>query len=74
MHVFLSISRKYTTIKIIVDVAPRSSSEKYVIYIKGEVYDKIVEIKLTNIMLVGEGIGKTIITSNKSYGGGIQTF
>jgi len=35
MHVVLSISRKYTTVKVVVDAAPKSSSGKYVIYIKG---------------------------------------
>jgi len=37
---------------------------RYVICIKGGVYDEIVEIKSSNIMFVGDGIGKIIIIGN----------
>ncbi|KAJ1413591.1 Pectinesterase, catalytic [Sesbania bispinosa] len=37
-------------------------------------YNEQVEIKAKNIMLVGDGIGKTIITGSKSVGGGTTTF
>lgn len=37
-------------------------------------YNEQVEIKGNNIMLVGDGIGKTIITGSKSVGGGTTTF
>jgi len=33
MYVILSISKNYTTVKVVVDAAPRSSRGKYVIYI-----------------------------------------
>ncbi|XP_027336253.1 pectinesterase 2-like [Abrus precatorius] len=67
-------SGKYTTVKAAIDAAPKSSSGRYVIYVKAGVYNEQVEIKATNIMLVGDGIGKTIITGSKSVGGGSTTF
>jgi len=67
-------SGKYTTVKAAVDAAPSSSSGRYVIYVKSGVYNEQVEIKSKNIMLVGDGIGKTIITGSKSVGGGSTTF
>jgi len=42
--------------------------------VKAGVYNEQVEIKTKNIMLVGDGIGKTIITGSKSVGGGTTTF
>ncbi|KAF7844835.1 pectinesterase 2-like [Senna tora] len=67
-------SGKYTTLKEAVDNAPKSSNGRYVIYVKAGVYNEQVEIKANNIMLVGDGIGKTIITGSKSVGGGSTTF
>ena len=67
-------SGKYTTVKAAVDAAPKSSSGRYVIYVKSGVYNEQVEVKGNNIMLVGDGIGKTIITGSKSVGGGTTTF
>jgi len=67
-------SGKYTTVKAAVDAAPKSSSGRYVIYVKSGVYNEQVEVKSKNIMLVGDGIGKTIITGSKSVGGGSTTF
>lgn len=54
----------------------RSGSGRYVIYIKAGTYKENIEIgtKLTNIMLLGDGMGKTIITGSKSVGGGATTF
>ncbi|KAJ1383705.1 Pectinesterase, catalytic [Sesbania bispinosa] len=67
-------SGKYTTVKAAVDAAPKSSSGRYVIYVKAGTYNEQVEVKGKNIMLVGDGIGKTIITGSKSVGGGTTTF
>lgn len=67
-------SGKYTTISAAINGAPKSSSGRYVIYVKGGVYNEQVEIKAKNIMLVGDGIGKTIVTGSKSVGGGTTTF
>ncbi|KAJ7950946.1 Pectinesterase [Quillaja saponaria] len=54
--------------------AVKPTSSRYVIYVKAGTYNEQVEIKLKNIMLVGDGIGKTIITGSKSVGGGSTTF
>jgi pectinesterase len=66
-------SGKYTTVKAATDAAP-SGSGRYVIYVKAGLYNEQVEIKAKNVMLVGDGIGKTIITGSKSVGGGTTTF
>ncbi|XP_015950619.1 pectinesterase 2 isoform X2 [Arachis duranensis] len=67
-------SGKYTTVMAAINAAPKSSSGRYVIYVKGGIYNEQVEIKTNNIMLVGDGIGKTIITGSQSVGGGTTTF
>ncbi|KAB1209634.1 Pectinesterase 2 [Morella rubra] len=68
-------SGNYKTInEAITAASKRSGSGRYVIYVKQGTYIENVEIKLKNIMLVGDGIGKTIITGSKSYGGGYPTF
>lgn len=56
--------------------AKRSGSGRYVIYVKAGIYNENVEIgnKLKNIMLLGDGIGKTIITGSRSVDGGSTTF
>ncbi|KAF7825365.1 pectinesterase 2 [Senna tora] len=66
-------SGKFTTVKDAVNAAP-SSGGRYVIYVKGGVYNEQVQVTKKNIMLVGDGIGKTIITGSKSVGGGSTTF
>ncbi|XP_044491721.1 pectinesterase 2 [Mangifera indica] len=70
-------SGNYKTIKEAITAASsRSGSGRYVIYIKAGTYNENIEVgsKLTNIMFVGDGIGKTIITGSKSVGGGSTTF
>ncbi|EEF50348.1 pectinesterase 2 [Ricinus communis] len=54
----------------------RSGSGRFIIYVKAGVYNENVEIgtKLKNLMFVGDGIGKTIVTGSKSVGGGATTF
>lgn len=56
--------------------AKRKGSGRFVIYVKAGIYRENVEIgsKLKNIMLVGDGIGRTIITGSRSVGGGSTTF
>ncbi|KAE9610766.1 hypothetical protein Lal_00021172 [Lupinus albus] len=66
-------SGKYKTVKEAIDAAPQSSNERYVIYVKQGTYNEDFVIKAQNIMLVGDGIGKTIITGSKSVGGGSIT-
>ncbi|XP_031269633.1 pectinesterase 2 [Pistacia vera] len=70
-------SGNYKTInEAITAASSRSGSGRYVIYIKAGTYNENIEVgsKLTNIMFVGDGIGKTIITGSKSVGGGASTF
>ncbi|XP_050282091.1 pectinesterase 2-like isoform X1 [Quercus robur] len=68
-------SGNYKTIKEAISAASsQSGSGRFVIYVKAGTYKENVEIKLKNIMLVGDGIGKTIVTGSKSVGGGSTTF
>ncbi|XVF79860.1 hypothetical protein PTKIN_Ptkin15bG0024000 [Pterospermum kingtungense] len=70
-------SGNYKTIKEAISAASkRSGSGRYVIYVKAGTYNENVEIgsKMKNIMMVGDGIGKTIITGSRSVGGGSTTF
>ncbi|GJU64561.1 pectinesterase 2-like protein [Tanacetum coccineum] len=70
-------SGNYKTIGAAISAAAkRSGSGRYVIHVKAGVYKENIEIgtKLKNIMLLGDGIGKTIITGSKSVGGGSTTF
>lgn len=62
------------TIQEAVAAASRAGGSRYVIYIKAGTYNENIEVKLKNIMFVGDGIGKTIITGSKSVGGGATTF
>ncbi|KAL1331294.1 hypothetical protein AAHE18_12G174100 [Arachis hypogaea] len=69
-------SGKYTTVMAAINAAPNSSSSgrRYVIYVKAGIYNEHVEIEANNIMLIGDGIGKTIITDQQSVGGGRTTY
>ncbi|KAL3516977.1 hypothetical protein ACH5RR_023879 [Cinchona calisaya] len=70
-------SSNFRTIsQAIAAASKRSGNGRYVIHVKAGTYKENVEIgtKLKNIMLVGDGIGKTIITGSKSVGGGSTTF
>ncbi|KAJ0860472.1 putative pectinesterase [Helianthus annuus] len=67
-------SGDYTTIGAAV-AAAKSSGGRYVIYVKAGTYKEYIEIKPNNIMLIGDGIGKTIITGSRSVrGSGSTTF
>lgn len=52
----------------------RKGNGRFVIYMKAGIYKENVEIDVDNVMLIGDGIGKTIITGSKSVGGGATTF
>jgi pectinesterase len=70
-------SGNYKTIgEAIAAAGKRSGSGRYVIHVKAGTYKENIDIgtKLKNIMLLGDGIGKTIITGSKSVGGGATTF
>ncbi|XP_060178392.1 probable pectinesterase 56 [Lycium barbarum] len=64
-------SGNYNTIMAAVLAAPTNSIENYYIQIKEGTYNECVQIEewQTNIVLIGEGMDKTIILGNKSYGG-----
>ncbi|XP_025883457.2 probable pectinesterase/pectinesterase inhibitor 12 [Solanum lycopersicum] len=55
---------------------PNNSISLYYIQIKQGIYEEYVQIDSwkTNIVFLGEGMDRTIITGNKSYGGGIGTY
>ncbi|KAK4742428.1 hypothetical protein SAY87_000429 [Trapa incisa] len=70
-------SGNYKTIGAAVTAASkRSGASRYIIYIKAGTYNENVEIgtNLNNIMFVGDGIGKTIVTGSRSVDGGYTTF
>ncbi|KAH7519605.1 hypothetical protein FEM48_Zijuj08G0054700 [Ziziphus jujuba var. spinosa] len=68
-------SGDYTTVNAAISAASKKKgSGRFVIYVTSGTYKENVEIKLDNIMLVGDGIGKTIITGSRSVGGGSTTF
>lgn len=66
----------YRSISEAVDAAPSQSNRRYVIYVKSGMYKENVDMKRkkTNIMLVGEGIGKTIVTGNRNFMQGWTTY
>ncbi|KNA19551.1 hypothetical protein SOVF_060650 [Spinacia oleracea] len=70
-------SGNYKTIgQAISGASGRKGGGRFVIYIKAGIYKENLEIgsNLKNIMFLGDGIGKTIITGSKSVGGGATTF
>lgn len=69
-------SGNYTTVSEAVAEAPQKSNKRYVIKIKAGVYRENVEVpkKKTNIMFVGEGRTKTIITGSRNVVDGSTTF
>ncbi|CAL0324596.1 unnamed protein product [Lupinus luteus] len=67
-------SGNYKTVTEAINAAPRSSNQRYVIYVKAGIYNEQIVIKANNIMLIGDGIGKTVITGSKSVEGGSTTY
>ncbi|XP_014495195.1 probable pectinesterase/pectinesterase inhibitor 7 [Vigna radiata var. radiata] len=72
-------SGNFTTISDAIAAAPNKSSSTdgyFLIYVTAGVYDEIVSIdkKKTYLMMVGDGINKTIITGNRSVVDGWTTF
>lgn len=56
--------------------APNYGTRRYVIYVKRGVYKENIDMKKkkTNIMLIGDGMGATIITGNRNFLQGWTTF
>ena len=69
-------SGKYRTVQAAVNDAPRISMKRYVIYVKSGSYNENVKIPPDrwNLMMVGDGMDKTIIHNNLSYRAGFQTW
>ncbi|GAB2291222.1 hypothetical protein Dimus_038147 [Dionaea muscipula] len=57
-------------------VSAAAGSGRFVIHVKAGSYSEQVSIgsNVKNVMLLGDGIGKTVITGSKSVGGGSTTF
>ncbi|KAL6004908.1 hypothetical protein ACLOJK_005466 [Asimina triloba] len=70
-------SGNFETIEEAVGAASSGSgSRRFVIYVKAGVYKENIDLgnSLNNIMFVGDGIGKTIVTGSRSVGGGSTAF
>ncbi|CAF2302618.1 unnamed protein product [Brassica napus] len=65
-------SGNFRTIKEAINAA--SGSGRFVIYVKQGVYSENLEIQKDNVMLRGDGKGRTIITGSRSVRGGSTTF
>ncbi|GFP79170.1 putative pectinesterase/pectinesterase inhibitor 22 [Phtheirospermum japonicum] len=74
--VALDGSGRYRSIGQAIFEAPSHSNRRYVIYVKKGVYEENVDMKRkkSNIMLVGDGIGQTVITGNRNFMQGWTTF
>ncbi|KAK1280282.1 putative pectinesterase/pectinesterase inhibitor 22 [Acorus gramineus] len=69
-------SGRYRTIMAAVEEAPDHGERRYVIYVKRGVYRENVELKKkkSNIMMVGEGMGLTVVSSGRNFLQGWTTF
>ncbi|KAL8149091.1 pectinesterase [Apium graveolens] len=69
-------SGNFTTIGAAVAAAPDRSKKRFVIYVKAGAYYEYVEVesKKTMLMLVGDGIGNTLVKGNRSVVDGWTTF
>ncbi|CAI9103458.1 OLC1v1001939C1 [Oldenlandia corymbosa var. corymbosa] len=74
--VALDASGHYRSIAQAIYAAPSYSNRRYIIYVKRGVYHENIDLKKkkTNIMLVGDGIGATVITGNRNFMQGWTTF
>ncbi|EEF49914.1 putative pectinesterase/pectinesterase inhibitor 22 [Ricinus communis] len=74
--VSLDGSGHYNTITQALNEAPNHSNRRYIIYVKQGIYRENIDMKKkkTNIMLVGDGIGKTVVTGNRNFMQGWTTF
>ncbi|KAF8704472.1 hypothetical protein HU200_031425 [Digitaria exilis] len=69
-------SGNFTTVSAAVEAAPAESAARYVIYVKRGVYKETVEVKKKkwNVMLVGDGMGVTVISGHRNYVDGYTTY
>ncbi|KAL1566631.1 pectinesterase [Salvia divinorum] len=67
----------YDTVQEAVNNAPSGSNKRFVIWIKTGVYEETVLVGLDkrNVVFLGDGMGKTVITGSKNAGQpGVSTF
>uniref|UniRef100_A0A1D1XFK7 Pectinesterase n=1 Tax=Anthurium amnicola TaxID=1678845 RepID=A0A1D1XFK7_9ARAE len=66
----------YRTVGEAVKAAPENSDRRIIIYIKAGRYEENVKVgrKKKNLMFIGDGKGKTIITGYRSVSGSFTTF
>ncbi|KAL1566632.1 pectinesterase [Salvia divinorum] len=67
----------YDTVQEAVDRAPSGSDRRFVIWIKAGVYEETVLVGLDkrNVVFLGDGMGKTVITGSKNAGQpGVSTY
>ncbi|CAK9862686.1 unnamed protein product [Sphagnum jensenii] len=64
-------SGQYHTVQAAINAAPQNSASKWTIRVKAGLYNEIVTIPstATNLVLMGDGAGQTVITGNLSVGG-----
>ncbi|GFY81388.1 plant invertase/pectin methylesterase inhibitor superfamily [Actinidia rufa] len=69
-------SGNFSRISDAIMASPNLSARRYYIRIREGLYTENVLVgkEKTNIVLVGDGMDKTVISSNKSNGGGFQTY
>ncbi|XP_039117588.1 probable pectinesterase/pectinesterase inhibitor 51 [Dioscorea cayenensis subsp. rotundata] len=60
----------YQTVQAAVSAAPNTSADPFVIHIAEGIYEELVRIPFekTNLVLLGDGMGKTVITNSLSVG------
>ncbi|WOL16006.1 hypothetical protein Cni_G24788 [Canna indica] len=66
----------FTTISDAVAAAPNNTDGRFVIYVKAGAYFENVEVgkSKTNLMLMGDGIGKTVVKASRNVVDGWTTF
>ncbi|KAJ0976295.1 hypothetical protein J5N97_018260 [Dioscorea zingiberensis] len=69
-------SGNFTTVSDAVDAAPNKTQTRFIIYIKAGAYFENVEVpkSKTNLMFIGDGIGKTVIKASRNVVDGWTTF
>lgn len=74
--VALDGSGRYRTITEAINDAPSYCKRRYIIYVKRGVYKENIDLKKkkTNIMLMGDGMGATVVTGNRNFMQGWTTF
>ena len=58
---------------VALDRLGRNRPQRAIFYVKAGVYNEKVEIRMKNVMFVGDGIDKTIVTGNQNFPDGATT-